>query len=319
MTRTRSMTSQKPSAPSSSFEVDILSLSSDSSTGSMASLSVSSKKRASTSKQKDSKKPRPLVAGSLSQADMQRFWGIEQKHRYDIFKSRLIVPGRVVNLSQLKDSLCPVSSYLKVQKLSLFFTLRGLELFEEVVRLFYANLCISPDSGELENLVLGNRIFINDLFFKDICGTKFSGVIPYMNGTWPDGFEVSLEGVKRVVAEPDSNISHFGALSLCFENRLLAHIVATTLIPRKGSLSNISTREVFVLYCLLRKYRINWAEWFKEYMWKSGEDTNASASLPYGLLISRILVDRLVDLSMFTPIVINATYDSRTFSTMGYV
>jgi len=195
----------------------------------------------------------------------------------------------------------------------------GLELFEEVVRLFYANLHISPDSGELEILVLGNRIIINDLLFEDIFGTKFSGVIPYMNGTWPDGFEVSLEGAKSAVAEPDSHIFDFGPLSLCFENRILAHIVATTLIPRKGSLSNISTRDVFVLYCLLRKYRINWAEWFKEYMWESAKDTNASASLPYGLLISRILVDRIVDLSMFTPIVINATYDSYTFSSMGYV
>jgi len=43
-------------------------------------------------------------------------------------------------------------------------------------------------------------------------------------------------------------------------------------------------------------------------MWESVEDTK-----------SRILVDRLVDLSMFTPIVINATYDSHTFSSMGYV
>ncbi|KAH0712306.1 hypothetical protein KY289_008265 [Solanum tuberosum] len=101
------MTSQKPSSPSSSFEVDILSLSSDSSTGSMASPSVSSKKRASSSKQKASKKPRPLASGSLSPADMQRFWGLEQKHRYDNFKSLPIVPSRVVNLSQLKDSHCP--------------------------------------------------------------------------------------------------------------------------------------------------------------------------------------------------------------------
>ncbi|KAH0650519.1 hypothetical protein KY284_030431 [Solanum tuberosum] len=157
------------------------------------------------------------------------------------------------------------------------------------------------------------------MLFKDILGTKFSGVIPYMNGTWHDGFEVSLEGAKRAVAELDSDISHFGALSLCFENHILEHIVDTTLIPRKGSLSNVSTRDVFVLYCLLRKYRINWAEWFKEYMWESAEDTNASASLSYGLLISWILVDRLVDLSMFTPIVINATYESRTFCSMGYV
>ncbi|KAL3328424.1 hypothetical protein AABB24_035852 [Solanum stoloniferum] len=106
---------------------------------------------------------------------------------YDNFKSQHIVPGRVVNLSQLKDSHCLVSSYLKVQKLSLLFSLCGLELFEEVVRLFYANLRISPDSGKLETLVLGNP--------------------------WPNDFEVSLKGAKKVVAEPNFDISDFGPLS----------------------------------------------------------------------------------------------------------
>ncbi|KAH0712494.1 hypothetical protein KY289_008453 [Solanum tuberosum] len=201
MMKTRFMTSQKPSSPSSSFEVDILSLSSDSSTGSMASPSVSSKKRASSSKQKASKKPRPLASGSLSPADMQRFWRLEQKHRYENFKSLPIIPGRVVNL--------------------------------KVVRLLYVNLRISPDSVELQTLVLGNRIIVNERFFEDVFGTKYSGVIPYMNETWPEVFEVTLE--------------------------------ATTLI------------------------------------------------------LGKILVDSLVDLSMFTPVVINATYDSRTFSSMGYV
>uniref|UniRef100_M1DDU3 Uncharacterized protein n=1 Tax=Solanum tuberosum TaxID=4113 RepID=M1DDU3_SOLTU len=251
----------------------------------MASPTVSSKKRISTSKQKASKKPHPLASGSLSPVDMQ---------------------------SQLKDSHCPVSSYLKVHKLSPLFTLSGLELFEEAVRLFYTNLRISPDSGELETLVLRNCIIVNELLFEDVFGTNFPGVISYMNGTLPEDFEVSLEGAKRAVAEPDSDSSCFGPLSLCFKNRILAHIVATTLISRIGSLSNISTRDVYILYCLLRKYCV---VWFKEYMWESAEDTNASASLPYGLLISRILVD----LSMFTPIVINASYDFRTFSSMGYV
>ncbi|KAG5595927.1 hypothetical protein H5410_037159 [Solanum commersonii] len=190
------------------------------------------------------------------------------------------------NLSPLKDSQCAVSSFLKAQKLSLLFSLCGLKFFEEVVRLFYANLCISSDNGEAEILIMGNHIIINELLFEDVFGTKFSSVIPYMNETWPDDFAVSLEAI--------------------------------TLIPRKGSLSSISTRDVFVLYCLLKKYRINWEVWFKEYMLESVEDPNASANLPYGLLVSRILVNHLVDLSMFTHVVINATYDSRTFSSMGY-
>ena len=151
--------------------------------------------------------------------------------------------------------------------MSLFFTLCGLELFDESVRMFYANLCISPNSGELESLVLGKRFIINEKLFEDVFGTKFSGVISYMNETWPKDFDVSLDGEKRVVIEPDCDISDFRPLSLCYENRVLAHVLDTTLIPRKDSLSNISTRDVFVLYFLLRKYRINLAEWFKVYMW----------------------------------------------------
>ncbi|KAH0738097.1 hypothetical protein KY290_036802 [Solanum tuberosum] len=49
----------------------------------------------------------------------------------------------------------------------------------------------------------------------------------------PDDFEVSLEGAKIVVDEPDADLSDFCPLSICF---------ATTLLPTKGFLSSISTR-----------------------------------------------------------------------------
>ena len=88
-----------------------------------------------------------------------------------------------------------------------------------------------------------------------------------MNGKWTDDFNFSLDGEKRVVVEPDTHISHFQPLYLRFENHILTHILAITRIPKKGSLSNISTRDVFVLYFLIKKYCISWAEWFKAYMW----------------------------------------------------
>ncbi len=58
---------------------------------------------------------------SLSHMDMQWFWGIKQKHMYDHFKNFPIVPGHVVNLSQLMNSHCPLSSYVKAQKMSILF------------------------------------------------------------------------------------------------------------------------------------------------------------------------------------------------------
>ncbi|KAG5632113.1 hypothetical protein H5410_003830 [Solanum commersonii] len=85
-------------------------------------------------------------------------------------------------------------------------------------------------------------------------------VILHMNGAWFDDFEIYLEGAKRTLAGPDSDLTNYGSLSICFEHCILAHIVAITLIPKKGSLSSISTWDALVLYCLLQKYHINWAE-----------------------------------------------------------
>ncbi|KAG5608959.1 hypothetical protein H5410_020240 [Solanum commersonii] len=317
MTRTRSMTAPKNlDNDHCSTEVDSLSFSSDSDIAESSARPFSSKKRTSSVKNKKARSD-PLI--SFEPEDMHNFWGVEQKRKFEAFKKRPIVPGQVINLELLEDSHCPVISLFRNQKLSLLLRLCGHELYEEPIRLFYANLRVSEDSGDLETLVLGNGIVINDSMFKDVFGSEFFDDVPYMNGVWPENFEVSFEAAKVAVAEPNTDLSNFGPLSLCFENRIIAHIVATTLVPRKGSFSNISTRDVFILYCLVKKYRISWAAWIREYMLESVEDSNPSASLPYGLLVSRIIVNSLVDLSNYKPVEVNATYDTNTFSSMGYV
>lgn len=115
--------------------------------------------------------------------------------------------GRVVNLSQLDDSNCLVSRSVKAQKHSLFFTLFGIEVFEEAARLFYANLRFSSYSRELETLVLGNRLIISEPLFADVFGTNFFRVIPNINGSWPTNFEVTLEEANAASAEPESKPS----------------------------------------------------------------------------------------------------------------
>lgn len=116
----------------------------------------------------------------LSPQDMHRFWGIDHKIGYERILSRLIVPGRFVNLSQLDKSNYLVSRFFKAKILSILFTLCGL-VFEDVVRLFYANHRVSNDSGELETLFLGNRLIFSEPLFVDVFDTKFFGVIPCMN------------------------------------------------------------------------------------------------------------------------------------------
>lgn len=225
-----------------------------------------------------------------------------------------MVPGQVINLEKLQESHFLVISIFRTQKLSLLLQLFGLEYYEELVRMFYANIHSSEDSGDLEALVLGNHIIVNEYLFKDVFRSEYSCDIPFINGVWPVEFVVSLEASKSAVAKPNADLSDFSPLSMCFRN----HIIATTLASQKGSLSCISNRDVFVLSYLLKKYRINWVVWIYEYVLESGEDPNPTASLPYNLLISGIIVDFLVDLSKYRSVEVDATYDSRNFASMGY-
>ncbi|KAK6786088.1 hypothetical protein RDI58_014613 [Solanum bulbocastanum] len=104
----------------------------------------------SAAKKKETKKARSTCSESFSPDNSLKFWGHEQKIKYESLQKRPLVPDRVINLEQFEASHCTVSSFFRVQKLSLLLELCGLELYEEHVRLFYANLRISQDSGELQ-------------------------------------------------------------------------------------------------------------------------------------------------------------------------
>lgn len=87
--------------------------------------------------------------------------------------------------------------------------------------------------------------------------TKFYGMVSFMSDTWPKNFEVSFKEAKTAVAEPKANLSNFGPPSLCFKHRIMSHIISTTLIPWKGSLSNYTIQDVFVLYYSVKRYKIS--------------------------------------------------------------
>lgn len=114
------------------------------------------------------------------------------------------VSGRVVNLSQLRDSICPVSPFLKAQSLFLllvspFLKAHKLSLFLLCVALnVWRSLfdCFTLISVSPLTIVLRNRLVISEPLFEGVFGTKFFGVNRYMNVTWPNEFEVTLEGAK---------------------------------------------------------------------------------------------------------------------------
>lgn len=171
----------------------------------------------------------------------------------------------------------------------------GLKLLENLIRMFFTNLCLSPNSAELETLVLGTRIVLNDFLFDKVFDTKFSGVNFFMNGSWPKNFDVLMKR-RRLPQTLIQTPLLLVPLSISFYYRILAHIIATTLIPLKGSLSNVTCRNVFVLYCMIRKYKINWSVCIREHMVESAADSHSSAGLPYGFFITQILIYYGIDI-----------------------
>ncbi|MCD7471996.1 hypothetical protein HAX54_012818, partial [Datura stramonium] len=55
------------------------------------------------------------------------------------------------------------------------------------------------------------------------------------------------------------------------------------------------------------------------YMVESYQDTSGNASLPYGMIVSRIINSMGVDVSAFPVKEISSTYNDRAFSSMGYI
>ncbi|MCD7472806.1 hypothetical protein HAX54_014172 [Datura stramonium] len=162
-------------------------------------------------------------------------------------------------------------------------------------------------------------IVLSHSLFEKVFDAHLSGYIPFFASSCLENFEVSLDEAKSFIADDGTLLAYFGPDTIYFENRIIAHIVATTLPPKKSSLSTLSTRDVFVVYCLLRKLNINWLEWILGFILESCQYPGGNTSLPYGMIVTRIIKAMGVDVSSFPVNEISSTYNDRAFSSMGYV
>lgn len=218
----------------------------------------------------------------------------------------------VVNLYQLKEAHCNISYLLKFDDLSLIFCLCTWGLWGSSLNVL-CQLHLSPNCGELQTFILGPRLLLIDFLFEKVFDTKFLWIIPFLNSSWPIDFEVSFKQAKKTFYDLKIVSSSFGPLSFYYKYHIKTYIIDTTLIPRKGFLSNITCWDVFVLYYTVKKLKINWANLFHEYILKSVVDARTSTILCYRLLITKILPYYSLDLSTYSLVEVSSTYDSRTF------
>lgn len=167
-----------------------------------------------------------------------------------------------VSLSLMKDFYCDVVSIFDFQCLSPLFDTFGNTVYEEPVKMFYANIFVN-DKDDIKSMILGTRIVIDVYQFKKIFSAKFHSYDVFGQNSWPKNFEVSLDEAKVVLFENPPDI---GPNSLKFEHCVLAYMIDTTLLPRTGSFSSLTTRDIFVLYCLVKNNKLDWFVWIRQYI-----------------------------------------------------
>lgn len=120
-----------------------------------------------------SKKRRFSHLESLPSEDMHKFWTLTHKEKFLTFMNCSLIPGWVINLSLIKDSHCKIGHFFKALGLLMMFLLCGLEVFKDLIHMFFANLRLSPDNEELETLVLGAHIILNDFYLRKYLTPNF--------------------------------------------------------------------------------------------------------------------------------------------------
>lgn len=203
----------------------------------------------------------------------------------------------------MKSLNSKVKEFFDFQAWKLFISLDSPKVYEDFVCMFYANLRY-PKSDRIVSLVLGQRIVLDYSTFDSMFQCKCSGYSAQFRSCWPDDFKVSFDQDKRCIAEPlyDSLPKQFGPGNINYENRVLAHIVSTTILPRTRSFSTLSQKDTFLVYWILTKYKVKLSSCVINFMIESSDDPSR---LPYGMIITRLLEAHNISLSNYLCVTIS--------------
>lgn len=173
---------------------------------------------------------------------------IEQRYIFEAFNSILIISRSIINLSQLKDSYCAVSTFLKAHKLYLFLCVCGNELYQDVFHFLCKSLCLLWWWGR-KPLLWGVKLLWMSGYSK--MWLVLCSLYSLYRWGMPDDFEVSLKGVKTTVVKPISDLSNFCPLSCVLIIAFLLKLSLWHLFPGNDpSIISQLRMYLFLIVCL---------------------------------------------------------------------
>ncbi|GAV57697.1 hypothetical protein CFOL_v3_01234 [Cephalotus follicularis] len=157
-------------------------------------------------------------------------------------------------------------------------------IYPRIVELFYANL-EKPSSCVAKSFVLGVAVNITPEFIGETLDIPCTGITNFNDITRSDTLEICLER---------PNVNHIMTVTsshLPIATRILLLLVTNTLLPKEGSHTLPSERDLKLLACIKNGTLVNLPYLIVNHI------LSRPNHLPYPMLLSRILATLDIDLS----------------------
>jgi len=188
------------------------------------------------------------------------------KYLHETSRKSMNTPKLVSFTWTKQQNMNTVRSLIKEQRSKLFLELTR-NIYPDLVKVFYTNLQFNGDS--LISHVKGVDMVITNDVWVVVAGLKFSGVrINRGNLGVVDEFK-KMHFYKSCLKNPLSKVRNFFVRGLKLDERLIAFIVSWIITPRGSNHSTLSEEDLLLIYCIMKKLKINWIHTIKEHMQKS--------------------------------------------------
>jgi len=158
-------------------------------------------------------------------------------------------------------------------------------IYLDLVKVFYTNLHI--DVENLSSLVKGVDMKITSGVWTVAIGLKYVGLITNKGKIGVVEEFNKMQYYRSCLKNPQSKVKGFSMEGLKLNERIIAFIVSWMLTPRGSNHSVLTEEDLVLIYCIMKKIKVNRIHIFKEHMQKSMRLSDYHYS--YAILISKFL------------------------------
>uniref|UniRef100_A0A2N9EHI1 Putative plant transposon protein domain-containing protein n=1 Tax=Fagus sylvatica TaxID=28930 RepID=A0A2N9EHI1_FAGSY len=204
---------------------------------------------------------------------------------HDDISRRTVVFGKIVDFPYFANHHIHIRELFQAQGWENFLSTRQKQ-YTTLVKHFYTHFEFIH--SKITSYVKGKSISLPHSTLASILGVPRTGAQRYTTNSWVqfEGYD-PLESIRQMCGNPNiQELSRPKIADLTLESRLIHHIIAHNILPRSGSYEYTSYLDLFIMWAILNKVKLDLAFYIGWHMETCVNKKNGA--LPYGLHITTI-------------------------------